>query len=111
MREFAVFFAGVLVSVAASLAQNPGSSDPLQLPAIPSGTWEATSTCGQVQANSTGSNNFKPELSGHVTAPQSMAAGCRGRIDFDCNHHDLLYVYTERSALCAFFDHERHVIH
>src|SRR3974390_545471 len=112
MRKLAVFSAGVLVSVAASLAQNPGSSDSLSPLAFLSGTWEAKTTGGQAGASSIGSYTFEPELNGHVLARHSVGAGCSGPKEFDCNHGDLLYVYTERGASRAiYFDNEGHVIH
>src|SRR5215469_5540595 len=110
MRKLAVILAIITICAAACPAQS--SPDPLRPLDFLAGTWQAKATGGQAGANSTGSYTFQRELNGHVLARHSSGTGCSGPKDFDCNHGDLLYVYTERGALSAiYFDNEGHVIH
>jgi len=75
------------------------------------GTWEAKTDAGG-KVNSIGTYTFKPELNGTVLARHSSADSCKGPADFDCDHHDLLYLFHEGDAIRAvYFDNEGHVLH
>ncbi len=74
------------------------------------GTWEARTLGDGVQ--SSGSYGFQTELRGHVLARHSATKDCKGPLDFNCEHSDILYVYPEGSSFKAiYFDNEGHVIH
>lgn len=74
------------------------------------GTWDARSVNGDVQ--SSGSYVFQTELRGHVLARHAATKDCKGPLDFNCEHSDLLYIYAEGSSYQAiYFDNEGHVIH
>ncbi len=95
---------------AASLCAQP-DNPALKLLAFLEGTWEAKTQGGSASAVSDGTYTFRKELSGHILARHSSAAGCKGPADFNCDHHDLLYVYPDGPALKAiYFDNEGHVI-
>ncbi|MFC5861124.1 hypothetical protein ACFPT7_02340 [Acidicapsa dinghuensis] len=103
----------LLALCAASLhAQAPKvAGDPLAPLSFLVGTWTAN-TQGNAGAAASGSYSFNLELGNHVLARHSSTADCKGPADYDCGHHDLLYVYAEGRALKAiFFDNEGHVIH
>jgi hypothetical protein len=74
------------------------------------GTWDARSLNGDVQ--SSGTYLFQTELRGHVLARHSATKDCKGPLDFDCEHSDILYIYAEGPVYKAiYFDNEGHVIH
>jgi hypothetical protein len=77
------------------------------------GTWEAATQGGAAKATAVGWYSFRKELSGHILARHSSAAGCKGPADFDCEHSDLLYVYPDGQGLfkAIYLDNEGHVIH
>lgn len=78
------------------------------------GTWEAKTRQAASGITATGTYTFRKELGGHVLARHSSAAGCRGPVDADCEHADLLYVYQEakdQPPRAIYFDNEGHVIH
>ena len=78
------------------------------------GSWEAKTRGGTAGADSSGTYTFRLELREHVLSRHSSAAGCKGPVDFDCEHSDLLYVYPEaggQSYRAVYFDNEGHVIH
>ncbi len=78
------------------------------------GTWEAKTQGGSVGASSSGTYTFKMDLRDTVLARYSGTAGCKGPADFNCDHVDLLYAYsdaTARSYKAIYFDNEGHVIH
>ena len=79
------------------------------------GNWEARTQGGVANARGSGSYTFKPELKHHVLARRSAShEDCKGPADFDCGHHDLLYVYedpVDGSLKAIYFDDEGHVIH
>lgn len=61
-----------------------------------------------------GSYTFRSELNGHIVARHTAAAGCKGPDDFNCQHGDLLYMYTDgpsQPLRAIYFDNEGHVIH
>jgi hypothetical protein len=77
------------------------------------GTWEAETQGGSANATSSGIYSFQMELRGHVLARHSNTAGCRGPVDFSCDHGDLLYVYGQAPGQFfkpIYFDNEGHVI-
>jgi hypothetical protein len=92
------------------LAQSPA---PFQSLGFLEGEWSAA-TSSPGGPNVIGSYTFKKELAGHILARHSSSASCKGPADFDCDHGDLLYVYTEgpgQNLKAIYFDNEGHVIH
>jgi hypothetical protein len=113
------FIATALLCAACVYAQGASSEAP---PAVDAwkplqfliGTWEAKTQGGSAQAASSGAYTFQPELRNHVLVRHSSSSGCKGPLDFDCEHGDLLYIYQdpEGQVLKAiYFDNEGHVIH
>src|SRR5579863_1629741 len=99
-----------LMSVAVLSAQD--AADPWKPLRFLMGTWEARSSGGGVQ--SSGSYTFQTELRGHVLVRRSATSDCKGPLDFNCEHSDILYIYPggAGSAFQAvYFDNEGHVIH
>ena len=77
------------------------------------GTWEAKTGAAASGPAASGSYTFQRELSGHVLARHSSSDSCRGPASFDCDHHDLLYVYQDAAGQplrAIYFDSEGHVI-
>lgn len=88
------------------------AGNPLDALKFLEGTWEAKTPGGTVGPTSAGTYVFRKELDGHILARHSSSDSCKGPADFDCDHHDLLYVYPEGKSLKAiYFDGEGHVIH
>jgi hypothetical protein len=105
-RVVGIFAASVLL--AQSAEQTPTSMDALR---FLQGTWEAK-TAGGPEVS--GSYSFKTELEGHVLARHSSSDKCKGPAGFDCDHHDLLYIYQDapgQPLKAIYFDNEGHVIH
>ena len=78
------------------------------------GSWEAKTRGGSAGADSSGTYTFRLELRGQVLARHSSSAGCKGPVDFDCEHSDLLYVYLAAGGSpyrAVYFDNEGHVIY
>lgn len=78
------------------------------------GTWEAKTRGGSAGASSSGTYSFQLELRNHVLVRQTSNSGCKGPTDYDCQHSDLLYVYSDapgQSLKAIYFDNEGHVIH
>jgi hypothetical protein len=60
------------------------------------------------------SYSFQLELGGHVLARHSSGGECKGPEDYNCDHADLLYLYSKDHAgglRAIYFDNEGHVIH
>jgi hypothetical protein len=105
-----VFLAGVL-----------RAQDPTQHPVVSfnelrflEGTWEAKTPASAAGPEVTGKYSFRKELGGHILARHSDSDGCKGPADFDCDHHDLLYVYQDapgQPLKAVYFDNEGHTIH
>ncbi|HEY2470824.1 MAG TPA: hypothetical protein VGI45_23725 [Terracidiphilus sp.] len=77
------------------------------------GTWDAK-TVNNPAVTASGAYTFRAELNGHILARHTEAAGCKGPEDFNCQHGDLLYIYTDgpsRPLRAIYFDNEGHVIH
>jgi hypothetical protein len=78
------------------------------------GTWEAKNLGGSAGAAGSGLYSFRLELGNSVLARHSNNNACKGPVDFDCDHGDLLYVYKDASDQpykAIYFDNEGHVIH
>lgn len=76
------------------------------------GSWEAN-VVGTNKVQSAGTYSFQPELNGTVLARHSSQDSCKGPADFNCDHHDLLYVFhsaTGDGLQAIYFDNEGHVI-
>jgi hypothetical protein len=99
-------------------AQNPTqaqTANPFQQLSFLLGTWEAKTT-NNPAITAAGTYTFRAELKGHILARYSAqnSAACKGPADFDCNHGDLLYIYTDapgQPLRAIYFDNEGHVIH
>jgi hypothetical protein len=77
------------------------------------GTWDAKAA-GSSGAAAAGSYTFRLELRGHIMARHGDLSQCKGPVDFDCSHGDLLYIYRDYPAQplkAIYFDNEGHVIH
>jgi hypothetical protein len=79
------------------------------------GIWEAK-TAGNNAVTASGTYTFSAELNGHILARHSTSdsAACKGPADFDCEHGDLLYIYSDvpgQPLRAIYFDNEGHVIH
>jgi len=78
------------------------------------GSWEAKTTGGVAQAQSSAGYSFRLELRDHVLARHTRSGSCSAPDDFDCQHSDLLYLYPEgggQQLKAIYFDNEGHVIH
>ncbi len=103
-----VLLAGGLYLQAAGQA----SGNPLDALKFLEGTWEAKTPEGPTGPTVAGTYVFRKELDGHILARHSSSDSCKGPADFDCDHHDLLYIFPEGESLKAiYFDGEGHVIH
>ena len=94
-------------------AQSP-QADPLLPLHFLEGNWEAKTGASASGADASGVYTFRRELGGHILARHSSASGCKGPVDFDCQHSDLLYVYQDAPSQplrAIFFDNEGHAIH
>ena len=109
-----LFAISIATSVNAQDAPKP-EINPFQQLSFLLGTWEAHVT-GNGTVTASGSYAFRAELNGHVLARHSMSAAdkCKGPADFNCEHSDLLYIYSDASGQplrAIYFDNEGHVIH
>jgi hypothetical protein len=91
------------------------ASDPLAPLSFLIGAWEAR-TINNPAVTAVGTYTFQLELKSHVLARHSTSnsAACKGPADFDCNHGDLLYIYSDapgQPLRAIYFDNEGHVIH
>ena len=78
------------------------------------GNWEAKTPASASGPAVTGTYSFKKEMGGHVLARHSSADECKGPAGFDCDHHDLLYLYQDapgQPLKAIYFDNEGHTIH
>src|SRR5258708_27522657 len=78
------------------------------------GTWEAKAS-GDSGAQVQGTYTFQMELKNHVLSRHShYAAGCKGPVDFDCDHGDLLHVDQDtpgQPLKAIYLDNDGHVLH
>src|SRR5215831_6339460 len=101
-------------TLAAQKAATSRPADPWQPLRFLIGTWEAKTSGGTAGATVSGAYTFRLELRDHVLARHTTSTGCKGPTDYDCDHGDLLYVYTESPGTglkAIYFDNEGHVIH
>jgi hypothetical protein len=93
----------------------PASSpDPLNALSFLEGGWEAKTQAGSAAANAAGTYTFKRDLGNHILARISDSSACKGPTTFNCEHRDLLYVYSDapgQPLRAIYFDNEGHVIH
>lgn len=112
---FLVALSGTLAPVVLAAPAAPAAPMKWERLHFLEGTWEAHTQGGSASAHGTGSYSFRRELKQHVLVRRSKSAeDCRGPADFDCGHHDLLYVYEDSaggSLKAIYFDDEGHVIH
>ncbi len=113
------FIAAIFLAASSLLAQTnaaqPAETNPFKSLDFLAGTWEAKTQAGSASAAASATYTFQRELKGHVFARHTESYGaCIGPAAFNCDHGDLLYVYTGAgtSTLKAiYFDNEGHVIH
>lgn len=77
------------------------------------GTWGAKAA-GNGGAAEVGSYTFRLELRDHILARHGDLGQCKGPSTFDCDHGDLLYIYSDaptQPLKAIYFDNEGHVIH
>jgi hypothetical protein len=94
-------------------AAPPAPADPWKALSFLQGTWGGKTT-GSRGVSAAGVYTFKSELGGHLLARYSTTdAGCKGPDDYNCEHHDLLYVFQDAPGQllkAIYFDNEGHVI-
>ena len=103
---------GLVGGLCASAQDSTATKDSLASLQFLEGSWSAHGT-GQGAA-ADGTYTFRRELGGHVLARHAAVAGCKGPAQFDCEHGDLLYIYTDapgQPLKAIYFDNEGHVIH
>ncbi len=117
-RQLVPFTAMALLMACGLFAQAPAKTDPNSDPwaglRFLLGTWEAKTTGGMAQAQTSGAYSFRLELRDHVLARHSSGGACKGPEDFDCQHSDLFYIYPVgigEKLQAIYFDNEGHVIH
>jgi hypothetical protein len=108
-------FALLLFSLPLLSQTTPASPpDPLNALGFLEGSWEAQTQGGNAGANATGTYTFKRDLGNHILARISDSSACKGPATFNCEHRDLLYVYSDapgQPLKAIYFDNEGHVIH
>jgi hypothetical protein len=113
-RRSAQLAAMALLIVSGLSAQPPVKADPWAGLRFLLGSWEAKTTGGMAQAQSSGAYAFRFELRDHVLARHSSGGACKGPEDFDCQHSDLLYIYPAGDGQilqAIYFDNEGHIIY
>jgi hypothetical protein len=114
MKTAVLFLLFMLALPLAAQTVPPSGMDSFKALAFLEGTWEATATSSE-GATAMGTYTFRTELGNHVLARHSSSgAGCKGPETFDCDHHDLLYVFQDapgQPLKAIYFDNEGHVIH
>jgi hypothetical protein len=107
-----LFGSSLFAQVAAAPA---GDLSPLKALSFLEGSWDAKTQGGSAGAQSAGTYVFQLELKGHILARHSNSdPGCKGPTDFNCEHSDYLYVYSDaisKTLKAIYFDNEGHVIH
>lgn len=102
-----------LLLISASSLSGQSAPEPFAPLSFLLGTWEAK-TVNTPRVTASGTYTFRTELNGHVVARHTVAAGCKGPEDFNCQHGDLLYIYADapgQPLRAIYFDNEGHVIH
>lgn len=115
MKMISRFLPLLLCALLVAAQGTPSSPiDPWKALGFLQGTWEAKATGGQ-GVSATGTYTFSSELGDRILARHSTSdAGCKGPESFNCDHHDLLYIYQDapgQSLKAIYFDNEGHVIH
>lgn len=110
-----ILLSAFAIALSAQAQNNSKPSDPFQQLSFLTGTWEAKTVNNPAVAAS-GTYSFQFELKNHVLARHSTSysAACKGPDDFDCEHGDLLYVYSDgpqQPLRAIYLDNEGHVIH
>jgi hypothetical protein len=113
LRRIGVVFA--LAFFLAPYVPAQSKPDPFAALSFLLGTWEAK-TVNNPSVTSSGTYAFRTELNGHILARHSFkdSSGCKGPSDFNCEHGDLLYIYSDapgQPLRAIYFDNEGHVIH
>ena len=112
-----VVICACFVALALSAQDKPpetAGGDPWNSISFLQGTWEAKTQGGSAGADAGGSYTFQPELNNHILARHSRVGDCAGPATYDCEHHDLLYIFQESPGAllkAVYFDNEGHVIH
>jgi hypothetical protein len=109
----AIAFGVPLILALGMDAQTASSNNPFRSLSFLEGTWDAkTNGSSGIEAN--GIYAFTMELRNHVMARHMLSKdSCKGPESYDCNHSDLLYIYSdgpEQSLKAIYFDNEGHVI-
>ena len=99
----------------ASLATAQSASAPFAALSFLLGTWEAK-TVNNPAVTANGTYTFRTELKDHILARHTFtdSSKCKGPEDFNCEHGDLLYIYSEtpgQPLRAIYLDNEGHVIH
>jgi hypothetical protein len=92
----------------------PGANEQWRALSSLEGTWNARTRQAASAIEASGTYTFRKELGGRILARHTSTAGCKGPLDYDCEHSDLLYVYQEipsQPLKAIYFDNEGHVIH
>ncbi|HEY2782261.1 MAG TPA: hypothetical protein VGI90_15880 [Steroidobacteraceae bacterium] len=115
---FKIFTVCILLSIPSFGTSNAGAAegnaDPWRSLQFLFGTWEARTQGGTANAAGSGTYTFQLELQNHIVARHSGGEACKGPADFNCEHGDLLYVYSDAPGQpykAIYFDNEGHVIH
>ena len=104
---------GLVVSVLAAQTPPPTTEQWRALSFL-EGTWDAKTTKAEPGVTSAGLYTFRKELGGHILARHTTNTGCKGPVDYNCDHSDELYVYEDAAGgplKAIYFDNEGHVIH
>lgn len=109
------WFVGIMLGAVLLVAQVSAQStaDPFASLSFLLGTWNARAV-NDPSVVASGTYSFRAELNRHIIARHTIAAGCKGPEDFNCQHGDLLYIYADASGQplrAIYFDNEGHVIH
>lgn len=95
-----------------------GAQPPLDRLSFLLGTWTARTVAATSNgAVVTGTCSFSLDLNSHAIRRTSSADACSGPGSLDCNHHDQLTIYSERTERgddglrALYLDNEGHVIH
>jgi hypothetical protein len=100
--------------LSAQTAPPSRDNDPWRALSFLEGTWDARTRPTASAIDAFGTYTFRKELGGRILARHTNATGCKGPVDFDCDHSDLLFVYQEspgQRLKAIYFDNEGHVIH
>jgi len=114
LKVFTVFILVCVSGFSRQASAAEPAADPWKSLRFLIGTWEAKTQGGSANALGSGTYTFQTELRNHILARHSSSEACKGPADYDCEHGDLMYVYSEASGQAykaIYFDNEGHVIH